>query len=129
MTLRDFIEKNKIAGELKPKIPNKTMKKYMNSFKYIEVQELWYDDFDHPHKNTWTDIEGIGYGWIWLNYENSERLQRKAIIRFAMGSYKECKNEIYIRRARDTSEIILENKNGNSIIRIRVSNKELYWWQ
>lgn len=127
MTLQEFIEKNRITGVLKQKIPNKTMKKYLNSFKYIEVQELLYDDFDNPHVNTWIDIEGIGYGWIWLNYENSERLQRKAIIRFAMRLYRESKNEMVVRRHGDTSNVFLENKNGESIIQIRVSNKELYW--
>lgn len=127
MTLRDFVKKNKIVGTLKPKISNKTMKKYLNSFKYIDVTEFWYDDISCPNRNTWVDVEGIGYGWIWLNYENSERLQRKAIIRFAMRLYKESKNEMYIRRVENISEVVLEDKNSESIIRIRVSNKELHW--
>ena len=48
MTLQDFIKEKEIVGITKQKIPNKTMKKYLNHFKYIDTYELWYDDPDDP---------------------------------------------------------------------------------
>lgn len=127
MTLQDFTEKNGIVGVIRSKIPNKTMKKYLNSFKYIDVIEYWYNDPDKPDYYTWIDIEGIGYGWIWLNYEKSEKLMRKAIIKFAMRLYRESKNEMHIRTDNGISYVLLEDKDGKCIIQIRTSNKELHW--
>ena len=94
MTLQDFIKEKEIVGITKQKIPNKTMKKYLNHFKYIDAYELWYDAPDNPISNNWVDIEGIGYGWLWLNHKDSKRLQRKSIIKFAMDLYKCSKNEM-----------------------------------
>lgn len=51
MTLQDFIKEKDITGITKHKIPNKTMKKYLNRFKYIDTYEFWYDDPDHPNFN------------------------------------------------------------------------------
>lgn len=127
MTLQNFIKEKKIIGTLKQKIPNKTMKKCLNCFKYIDTHEYWYDEPDNPDYNTWFDVEGIGYGWLWLHNEDSEKLQRKSIINFAMGLYRNSKNEMCVRRNDEITDIFLENKNGNCIIQIRVSNKELDW--
>ena len=128
MTLQNFIKEKKIIGTLKQKIPNKTMKKCLNCFKYIDTHEYWYDEPDDPDYNTWFDVEGIGYGWLWLHNEDSEKLQRKSIINFAMGLYRNSKNEMCIRRSNEITDIFLENKKGNCIIQVRVSNKELNWW-
>ena len=51
MNLQDFIKEKEIAGITKQKIPNKTMKKYLNHFKYIDTYEIWYDDPDNPISN------------------------------------------------------------------------------
>lgn len=104
------------------------MKKYLNHFKYIDTCEFWYDDPDNPNFNNWVDVEGIGYGWLWLNHENSERLQRKSIIKFAMGLYKHSKNEMCVRSDNGITDIFLENKDGDCIFQIRVSNNELNCW-
>ena len=128
MTLQNFIKEKKIIGTLKQKISNKTMKKCLNCFKYIDTHEYWYDEPDNPDYNTWFDVEGIGYGWLWLHNEDSEKLQRKSIINFAMGLYRNSKNEMCIRRGNEITDIFLENKKGNCIIQVRVSNKELNWW-
>ena len=104
------------------------MKKCLNCFKYIDTHEYWYDEPDNPDYNTWFDVEGIGYGWLWLHNEDSEKLQRKSIINFAMGLYRNSKNEMCIRRGNEITDIFLENKKGNCIIQVRVSNKELNWW-
>lgn len=127
MTLQDFIKEKDITGITKQKIPNKTMKKYLNRFKYIDTYELWYDDPDYPNFNNWIDIEGIGYGWLWLEHENSKKLQRKSIIKYAMRLYRYSKNEMCIRSKDGITDIFLENKFGECIFQIRVSNSELNW--
>ena len=128
MTLQDFIKEKEIVGITKQKIPNKTMKKYLNHFKYIDTYELWYDDPDSPNHNNWIDIEGIGYGWLWLNHKNSKRLQRKSIIKFAMDLYKCSKNEMCVRSDNSITDIFLESKDGDCIFHIRVNNNELDCW-
>ena len=128
MTLQDFIKEKEIVGITKQKIPNKTMKKYLNHFKYIDTYELWYDDPDNPIYNSWVDIEGIGYGWLWLNHKDSKRLQRKSIIKFAMDLYKRSKNEMCVRIDNSITDIFLESKDGYCIFHIRVSNNELDCW-
>lgn len=104
------------------------MKKYFNHFKYIDTYELWYDDTDNPNINNWVDVEGIGYGWLWLNYKNSKKLQRKSIIKFAMGLYNCSKNEMCVRSDNGITDIFLESKDGDCIFQIRVSNNELDCW-
>lgn len=128
MTLQDFIKEKEIVGILKQKISNKTMKKYLNRFKYIEVCELWHDNPDSPNCNNWIDVEGIGYGWLWLNHKDSKRLQRKSIIKFAMDLYKCGKKEMFKRCEDGITDIFLENKDGDCIFHIRVSNHELDCW-
>lgn len=128
MTLQDFIEAEGIVGVIKQKTPNKTMKKCLNCFKYIDTYEFWYDDPDNPNFNNWIDIEGIGYGWLWLNHKNSERLQRKSVIKHAMVLYKDSTNEMCIRHENGITDIFLESKDGDCIFQIRVSNNELDCW-
>ena len=41
-------------------------------YDYIEVVTNYYDDEERPDFNNWTDVEGMGYGWAWLKYENEE---------------------------------------------------------
>ena len=125
MTLQDFIKEKEIVGITKQKSPNKTRKKYLNHFKYIDTYELWYDDPDNPIFNNWIDIEGIGYGWLWLNHKDSKRLQRKSIIKFAMDLYKCSKNEMCVRIDNSITDIFLESKDGDCIFHIMVSNNEL----
>lgn len=40
-------------------------------FDYIEAVWNYYDG-DNPYFNNWTDVEGFGYGWGWLNYEEED---------------------------------------------------------
>ena len=83
---------------------------------------------DNPIYNSWIDIEGIGYGWLWVNHKDSERLQRKSIIKFAMDLYKRSKNEMCVRSDNSITDIFLESKDGDCIFHIRVSNNELDCW-
>ena len=41
-------------------------------YNYIEVLYNLYTDEDYPDFNNWTDVEGMGYGWKWLRYKESE---------------------------------------------------------
>lgn len=41
-------------------------------YDYIEIITNYYDDKENPYFNNWTDIEGMGYGWMWLNYEEKD---------------------------------------------------------
>ena len=128
MTLQDFIKEKEIVGTVKHKLSNKLMKKYLNHFKYIEANELWYDDPDNPNCNNWVDTEGIGYGWLWLEHKNSKKLQRKSVIKYAMELYRYSKNEMCIRIEDGITDIFLESKDSKCIFQIRISNNELNCW-
>jgi len=41
-------------------------------YEYIEIVTNYYDDEDNPYVNNWTDIEGMGYGWVWLRHEEKD---------------------------------------------------------
>lgn len=41
-------------------------------YNYIEIVTNYYDDEKHPYFNNWTDVEGMGYGWRWLHYEEKD---------------------------------------------------------
>lgn len=127
MNLETFVKNNHMKVEWKNKIANKTMKKYINQFKYIDTYIYWYDDEQQPNTNTWLDIEGIGYGWLWLVYKQSEKLQRKAVIKEAMKLYKIGTNKICMQKENDVISIFLESKYKDAILKIRVSNKELHY--
>ena len=128
MTLQDFIKEKEIVGRKKQKIPNKTMKKCLNLFKYIDTYEFWYDDPDNPNLNNWIDVEGIGYGWLWVQYKDSDKMQRKLVVRHAMALYKDSTNEMCTRTENDIIDVFLESKDGKCIFQIRVSNNELGCW-
>mgnify|MGYP000516090508 FL=1 len=127
MKLETFVKNNHMKVEWKNKIANKKMKKYINQFKYIDTYIYWYDDEQQPNTNTWLDIEGIGYGWLWLVYKQSEKLQRKAVIKEAMKLYKIGTNKICMQKENDIISIFLESKYKDAILKIRVSNKELHY--
>lgn len=41
-------------------------------YDFIEVVTNYYDDEERPDFNNWTDVEGFGYGWRWMNYEEKD---------------------------------------------------------
>lgn len=125
MTLQDFIRDKEIVGIKKQKIPNKTMKKYLNCFKYIDTYEFWYDDPDSPNYNNWIDVEGIGYGWLWALHKDSDKLQRKTVIKHAMALYKDGTNEMCVFKDDNITNILLASKDGVCIFHIRLSDHEL----
>ncbi len=48
------------------------LKMITSLYDYIEVVTNYYDDEDNPYRNSWTDIEGFGYGWAWLGYDEKD---------------------------------------------------------
>lgn len=59
---------------------------YIKKFPYIQVADYWFDNSDDPDENTWIDIEGMGYGYVWdANWfrRKSKFLQRRAIRKLA----------------------------------------------
>lgn len=88
MTLEKIIEQRDLK-EFHPIICTKSKLSYGEILtpKYIDVMDYLYDDESNPGLNTWVDVEGIGYGWIWcLNKirRKFETLQRRAIRKFAI---------------------------------------------
>nr|DAR20356.1 MAG TPA: hypothetical protein [Caudoviricetes sp.] len=88
MTLEKIIEQREL-DKLYPIICTKSKLNYGEILtpKYIDVMDYLYDDESNPGLNTWVDVEGIGYGWIWcLNKirRKFETLQRRAIRKFAI---------------------------------------------
>lgn len=88
MTLEKIIEQREL-DKLHPIICTKSKLSYGEILtpKYIDVMDYLYDNESNPELNTWVDVEGIGYGWIWcLNKirSKSETLQRRAIRKFAI---------------------------------------------
>jgi hypothetical protein len=65
-----------------------------NHTKHMEEQIQYYDSERGDELNNWTDIEGEGYGWLWLN--KPERKWRKLLKRnlkdFVIDKKKEIKN-------------------------------------
>lgn len=43
-----------------------------DSTKHMEERIDWYDDEEYPDRNNWVDVEGEGYGWLWVKEENDE---------------------------------------------------------
>jgi hypothetical protein len=52
-----------------------TIKNILNicdNTQHMEFRYEWYDDKDDPETNTWVDVEGEGYGWLWINKPEEE---------------------------------------------------------
>ena len=102
----------------------------IRKYKYIDVTEFWYDDENDPDYNTWVDVEGMGYGWIWCGNrfrEHCKFLQRRAVRKFAQRLM-----ELFLRE----DSLVLTYKSDGAecfgfmiedrcYVAVRVSDKEL----
>jgi len=93
----------------------------------------WYDDEDRPNWNNWTDVEGQGYGWLWLRTPESKwniRLQ-KLVHQYVWEKKKTMKehNEPIIKVITDSSIIyhFIERDSNKRDVIFEFSNEELYW--
>ena len=134
MTL-DKIIKERDLDKLYPIICTKNKINYGEILvpKYIDVKEYLYDDESNPDLNTWVDIEGIGYGWIWcanLIHSKFDFLQRKAIRKFAIDILESVPvNTPVLRYEVDGIKYYgFMTDNGKCYTQIRMSDKQLRWW-
>lgn len=86
------LEKDYIEGHSKENVELRVldldllieMKKASKNRRYIEERIEFFDDEDDTTEVSWIDIEGEGYGWVWLNHPprkwHSE--MRKKMLRF-----------------------------------------------
>nr|WP_145401609.1 hypothetical protein [Paenibacillus xylanexedens] len=67
--------------------------KMMTSFyDYIEINTTYHDDENDQNLVTWLDIEGMGYGWVWANYD--EKDWYKMMLRLVNDECKHLKKEM-----------------------------------
>lgn len=131
MTLEKIVEQREL-DKLHPIICTKSKLSYGEILtpKYIDVMDYLYDDESNPGLNTWVDVEGIGYGWIWcLNKirSKSETLQRRAIRKFAINILDSIPNNTPILRYEiDRIKYFgFMTQDGQCYTQIRVSDIEL----
>ena len=111
---------------------NINFKSLLKKKKYIEVCEYWYDDENNPEFNTWIDVEGIGYGWMWCANKirsKFEFLQRRAIKKYARNILKTINDED-IAVFKDEKIFIygfFHKNNPDVYIQIRLSDEELHF--
>lgn len=48
------------------------LKMITSLYEYIRIITNYYDDDQQPYQNNWTDIEGMGYGWAWMRFEEKD---------------------------------------------------------
>lgn len=102
----------------------------IRKYKYIDVCEYWYDDKNDPDYNTWVDVEGMGYGWIWCGNWlrcHSKFLQRRAVRKFIqrlMGLFLR-ESSLVLTYKFDGAECFGFMIDDRCYIAVRVSNKEL----
>jgi hypothetical protein len=48
------------------------LKMIASLYDYIEIVTNYYDWDEMPYVNNWTDVEGMGYGWAWMRYEEKD---------------------------------------------------------
>lgn len=66
-------------GQLDHKI-GLELKMTTSLFENIDIVTDFYDEREMPYINNWTDVEGMGYGWAWLKYEEADWHQMMAKI-------------------------------------------------
>lgn len=129
MTLKKIIEQNNFiqynpSYQLKSQIDfTKLIKKY----KYIEVAEFWYDDENDPELNTWLNIEGIGYGWLWASNRIRKKfkmLQRIAVRKFAIEIMKAQNNDTEVITFSHNGAFIIGFVSDDCYIQITLANEE-----
>ena len=135
MTLEKIIEtfnyKDIFLLILKKKDIN--FKSLLKKKKYIEVCTYWYDDENNPEFNTWIDVEGIGYGWMWCANKirsKFEFLQRRAIKKYVKNILKTIEDEdiaIFYYSKNIFIYGFIPKYNPDIYIQIRLSNEELYF--
>ena len=129
MTLEKFIAKEKNA---EPVPLNFNLNKVLKNNKYIAYYDLWYDDLDNPDVLQWVDVEGIGFGWLWIVNPIRKRirfLQHRAVRKLAVKIYNSVKDskKFIVDKGNDTKGVIFQFSE-TEIIQILYSNNKIDWW-
>lgn len=101
-------------------------------YKNIEVCEYYYDEIN-PDQLIWIDVEGVGYGWMWMaNWlrKRSTFLQRRAVKKYAKDILKEIDDETDIVTFYYNNLFVcgfVPKDNPTIYIQIRLSNEDLYF--
>ena len=48
------------------------LKGYSHEYEHIAVLDFWYDDENDPYGLCWIGVEGMGFGWAWMDYEKED---------------------------------------------------------
>lgn len=85
------------CGQIDEKILRE-LKMITSLYDYIQMVTVYYDDEDRPYKRNWTDIEGMGYGWGWMNYEEKDwhKMMSRMISREADSLIMDMDNTLYL---------------------------------
>ncbi len=124
MLLNNFISNTELTNGTLKYIENKLLSKLIHHYKYIDFRILWYDDPDNPDENTWLDIEGIGYGWLWINRTIKE--QKKVIKQLTKDYYHNRKNKnVYIIHNKTNIQIYFDQRAEDAICVLTLSNEQI----
>lgn len=100
-------------------------------YDYIQVITNYYDDDERPYINSWTDIEGFGYGWLWMNHDEKDwhREFSKFVGREADRLIDDMDNTLYFiyedHKVKTFHFVSLNRWREDTIIDF--SNEEMYW--
>lgn len=100
----------------------KRILKQIDKYPYIEFNYIWYDDDEYPDEYTWFDIEGMGYGWLFLHHKPKE--YREVIAKHAKKLITRSKLYQKMGIIKDENNLIfsIPSKDMNRIYSIRLSN-------
>ena len=116
------------------------LKMMTSLYGYIEVVTNYYSEEGRPDFNNWVDVEGMGYGWAWMKYEEYEENEEKwhEMMYEMMCKMVANESEWLLQDMDDTYYLVYENEgekkyhfinfNGyRSDIIITLSNEELFY--
>lgn len=100
-------------------------------YEHIEIITNYYDDENEPYFNNWTDVEGMGYGWVWLRYDEKDwhKMMGMLVSREAESLLKEMDNTLYFVYENEkvkTYHFITLDKYREDVL-ISFSNEEIFY--
>jgi hypothetical protein len=115
-------------GELNEKVLME-LKMTTSLYEHIEIVTDYYDDDERPYDNNWTDVEGMGYGWAWLSYEERDwHMMMSKLVSDEADVLKHADNVLYFKYEKEdaiTFHFIRLDGMYRTDVLIRFSNKEL----
>lgn len=100
-------------------------------YEHIQTINNYYDDEDMPYFNNWTDIEGFGYGWCWMNHDekNWHKMMSQLVDGEALYLKRVMDDALYFvyedEKVKTYHFIVLEDKERYDVI-ISFSNDDLF---